>query len=89
MPRPRRPQAMCYIRPEIVRVVAGRTGGRDGIMQTLGISWNSWTKIAAGNPVRRSVAERFRDRVRQTVPIDPDTCLIDFAGGGDGARTDA
>lgn len=87
----KRPMAMCRVHPDIVRAAAGKTGGRDRIMQTFGISWNSWMKISAGAPVKRSVAERFRDRVMQAFAIDcgPDgnTGLIEVGGAGGDTRS--
>ncbi len=81
---------MCRVHPDIVRAVKDRTGGRERIMQRFGISWNSWMKIAAGDPVRRSVAERFRDRVARTSLIESggngDMGMIEINGTGEDVR---
>lgn len=35
----------------------------DVLMMQYGISYNTWRKIRAGNPIRKSVAERLEQRV--------------------------
>ncbi|MFT3964953.1 MAG: hypothetical protein QM690_03595 [Sphingobium sp.] len=36
-----------------------------GLAEKLGISYNTWRKMMAGEPVRRSLLERLEDRVRR------------------------
>ncbi|MDF0544748.1 hypothetical protein PX699_20575 [Sphingobium sp. H39-3-25] len=54
---------MCIVNPDVVPVLAPFAGGQTTIMRCLGISWNTWIKIAAGQLVRMSVGLRLRDRV--------------------------
>lgn len=56
-------RGMCVINREIVDDLATLTATSADMMQRLGISWNSWMKIVAGLPIRRSLALRFRDRI--------------------------
>ncbi|MBU3077876.1 hypothetical protein [Sphingomonas quercus] len=41
---------MALVHPDIIPAAAGKTGARRRITQTFGVSWNSGTKIAAGDP---------------------------------------
>lgn len=62
MTKPSR-QKMCFINPIIVPLIAPLVGGQSEIMVRVGISWNSWNKILDGQPIRLSMAERFRTRI--------------------------
>ena len=57
-----RQPAMCIVNSDLVEDLEPLVGSQAEVMQRLGISWNSWIKIVAGLPVRRSVGERLRDR---------------------------
>ena len=57
----RRPE-MCIVNRELVEHLEPLVGSQAEVMQRLGISWNSWIKIVAGLPVRKSVAQRLKDR---------------------------
>jgi hypothetical protein len=59
----RQQQCMCIVNREIVRDLASLVGKDADIMDCLGISRNSWIKIVAGLPVRRSMALRLRQRM--------------------------
>ena len=54
---------MCIVNPDLVEEIRKLVGSQAEIMTRVGISWNSWTKIASGMPVRLSVGERLRSRV--------------------------
>lgn len=56
-------RGMCVVNREIVDDLATLAATSADMMQRLGISWNSWIKIVAGQPIRRSLALRFRDRI--------------------------
>lgn len=56
-------QRMCVVNPELVNEIGHLVGGQCEIMTRIGISWNSWIKIASGLPVRLSLAHRFKARV--------------------------
>ena len=56
-------QRMCIVNPDLVDEIGHLVGGQCEIMTRIGISWNSWTKIASGLPVRHSLAHRFKARV--------------------------
>lgn len=56
-------QRMCVVNPELVNEIGHLVGGQSEIMTRIGISWNSWVKIASGLPVRLSLAHRFKARV--------------------------
>ncbi len=58
-PKPR----MCIVNPALVVDIAPLVGGMADIMTRIGISWNTWNKIAKGRPVRYSVGERFKVRI--------------------------
>jgi hypothetical protein len=57
----RRPE-MCIVNRELVEDLEPLVGSQAEVMQRLGISWNSWIKIVAGLPVRRSVGQRLKER---------------------------
>tara|TARA_R110002124_G_scaffold248171_1_gene413285 strand:+ start:1581 stop:1865 length:285 start_codon:yes stop_codon:yes gene_type:complete len=54
---------MCIVNPALVVDIAPLVGGMADIMTRIGISWNTWNKIAKGRPVRYSVGERFKVRI--------------------------
>lgn len=56
-------QRMCVVNPDLVDEIGHLVGGQCEIMTRIGISWNSWIKIASGLPVRLSLAHRFKARV--------------------------
>lgn len=56
-------QRMCVVNPDLVDEIGPLVGGQCEIMTRIGISWNSWTKIVSGLPVRHSLAHRFKARV--------------------------
>jgi hypothetical protein len=58
----RQPLGMCIVNRELVSDLAPLVGTRDQVMQRLGISWNSWVKIVAGQPIRTSVGLRLKER---------------------------
>ena len=57
----RRPE-MCIVNSELVEDLEPLVGSQAEVMQRLGISWNSWIKIVAGLPVRKSVGQRLKER---------------------------
>ena len=59
----RQPHGKCVINRDLIEDLAMLAGTRDDMMQRLGISWNSWIKIAGGIPIRTSLALRLRSRV--------------------------
>ncbi|WCM25586.1 hypothetical protein NDN01_16235 [Sphingomonas sp. QA11] len=56
---------LCYVHPDLVRDARDRLRAQtaDCVMETLGISVNTWVKMRDGKPIRMSVAERFVQRV--------------------------
>ena len=56
---------LYYINPDVVRNVRERLRAQtaDCVMETFGISVNTWVKMRDGKPIRASVAERFIQRV--------------------------
>ena len=59
----RRQVGMCVINRALVEDIAPLVGSQADVMGRLGISWNSWIKIAAGLPIRMSVGQRLKVRV--------------------------
>lgn len=59
-------QGMRTVPAELVAVVREGVAARTGaaLMTSYGISYNTWRKIAAGDPIRRSVADRLERRLR-------------------------
>ncbi len=53
---------MCIVNRELVEYLEPLVGSQAEVMRRLGISWNSWIKIVAGLPVRRSVGQRLKER---------------------------
>ncbi|WDF73648.1 hypothetical protein [Novosphingobium sp. KACC 22771] len=55
--------------PDLVERMAQRLSrqSRDELMDRYGISYNTWRKLRAGDPIRASVAERLEQRVRQSL----------------------
>lgn len=45
------------------------------LMPQFGISYNTWRKVRAGEPIRGSVADRLEQRVRETAVRDPERCV--------------
>jgi hypothetical protein len=56
---------LCYVHPDLVRNARDRLRAQtaDCVMETFGISVNTWVKMRDGKPIRMSVAERFVQRV--------------------------
>ena len=53
---------------EAMRIgLAGQTNA--ALMPRYGISYNTWRKVQVGDAIRRSVAERLEQRLRNTDPI--------------------
>lgn len=65
--------SLVHLSPEIVErmqtLVAGRTD--EALNQRFGISYNTWRKLTAGEPVRASLADRLLDRLAL---LDSDDC---------------
>ncbi|MEC3909754.1 hypothetical protein U5A82_04505 [Sphingobium sp. CR2-8] len=63
----RPPVGQTFIDPAIVetmkRLATGQTD--EALNSRFGISYNTWRKLVAGQPVRRSLAERVTCRVSQ------------------------
>lgn len=59
------PANYSYVHRDLITFLQGRLPKQtpDCIMETLGISANTWTKLKKGQPVRTSVAERLVERV--------------------------
>lgn len=50
----------------VARMAATMQGQTDEtLMPQFGISYNTWRKVRAGEPIRRSVADRLEQRVHQ------------------------
>ena len=48
----------------VLRIVAQLDGQTDAaLMTSFGISYNTWRKVRAGQPIRRSVADRLEQRL--------------------------
>lgn len=66
------PLGQTFIDPLIIeqmrRLATGRTD--QALNDRFGISYNTWRKLIAGNPVRRSLAQRITDRVSHIVRIE-------------------
>jgi hypothetical protein len=58
---------MCVINPVFVNEIRRLAGSQAEIMGRIGISWNTLTKIVAGQPIRLSVGERLKARVIQAL----------------------
>jgi len=56
---------LCYVHPDLIRNARARLRAQtaDCVMETFGISVNTWVKMRDGKPIRMSVAERFVQRV--------------------------
>jgi hypothetical protein len=62
---------MCIVNRDLVEDLEPLVGSQAEVMQRLGISWNSWIKIVAGLPVRRSVGQRLKERtLAQAAALD-------------------
>lgn len=47
----------------MMKLATGRT--RDALQDRFGISYNTWRKVLAGQPLRRSVVARLEERIRK------------------------
>jgi hypothetical protein len=56
---------LSYVNPMIVEKMSSRLRAQTAecVMDTLGISVNTWLKMRKGMPIRKSVAERLLQRV--------------------------
>lgn len=64
MTAPRVVAMRCVAPAVVVRMRADLPGETDGVlMQRFGISYNTWRKVRAGEPIRRSVADRLEQRM--------------------------
>ena len=59
----RRTLVMCTVNPILVGGLAQLVGTQFEIMTRAGISWNSWIKVRAGQPVTLSVGQRLKARI--------------------------
>lgn len=66
------PIGQTFIDPLVVeqmkRLATAKTD--EALNDRFGISYNTWRKLIAGRPVRRSLAERVTDRVRHIAQIE-------------------
>lgn len=62
---PIRPTGMRPVRRQVLDHMLAEMRGQtsDVLMMQYGISYNTWRKIRAGDPIRKSVAERLEQRV--------------------------
>lgn len=58
---------MCIVNRDFVDDIAKRIGSQSEIMVRVGISWNTWIKIAAGQPIRLTVGERLKARILKEI----------------------
>ena len=72
----RHPAGMCIVNSALVEELAPIADSQAAVTENLGISWNSWIKIVAGLPVRRSLGLRLEERV-----LAIDAVRHRFAGG--------
>lgn len=65
MDRTTAPKGQTFLDPDIVdmmkRLVTGQTD--EALNDRFGISYNTWRKLVAGQPVRHSLAQRVTQRV--------------------------
>lgn len=56
---------MRCVTPAVVETMRSNLPGETDrvLMACFGISYNTWCKVRAGRPIRRSVADRLEDRV--------------------------
>ena len=56
---------LSYVNPKVVEQLGGqlRAQTAECVMDTFGISVNTWVKMRRGMPIRKSVAERLLQRV--------------------------
>lgn len=64
-------QGKATLRPVDAGIVARMLATLEGqtdetLMPQFGISYNTWRKVRAGEPIRRSVADRLEQRVCQS-----------------------
>jgi len=57
--------SLSYVNDWVVEKLSARLRAQTAecVMETFGISINTWTKMKKGLPIRRSVAERLLERV--------------------------
>src|SRR3546814_3513007 len=57
---------MCFLNRHVVEVMRSNLQAQTAtcVMNSFGISVNTWTKLRDGKPIRRSVAERLIGRLR-------------------------
>ncbi|MGR6330037.1 hypothetical protein ACU5AX_13300 [Sphingomonas sp. XXL09] len=57
---------MCTLPEEIVKHIVTHCPGRtdETLQPRFGISYNTWRKIVAGEPIRATVAARLIDRIK-------------------------
>lgn len=62
-----RAPALRVVDPSIVRLMRMEMRGETdkALVPQFGISYNTWRKVRAGEPIRRSVADRVEERVRR------------------------
>lgn len=60
-----RPSGMRPVKPKVLDQMLAEMRGQTSnvLMMQYGISYNTWRKIRAGDPIRQSVAERLEQRV--------------------------
>ena len=58
--------SMCTLPGEIIAHVVAHCPGRtdEALQPRFGISYNTWGKIAAGEPIRATVAARLIERIK-------------------------
>ncbi|MDB5576263.1 MAG: hypothetical protein JWR80_1439 [Bradyrhizobium sp.] len=84
----RHPSGMCIVNSALVEELAPIAHSQAAVTEKLGISWNSWIKIVAGLPVRRSLGLRLEERVlaldavklRFAGAATPENCILLPAG---------
>jgi hypothetical protein len=75
MHRPTTTSPRAYVvSHELVREMMQRCASQTsrGLNDQFGISWNTWTKLRKGQPIRRSVALRLVSRVLAVQGVDSD-----------------
>lgn len=54
---------------QMQRLATGRTD--EALNARFGISYNTWRKLLAGQPIRPSLADRLKDRIAALQATDP------------------
>lgn len=66
------PVGQAFIDPVVIeqmkRLATGRTD--EALNDRFGISYNTWRKLIAGHPVRRSLAQRITERVTHIAKME-------------------